>query len=78
MDAFANINSKTPVPGMMVHTQTMAQLHPRMDAKEVQKRLKSTGSGGVGVGVPSAIEVSPELYTTDQLKAEANFKKEAD
>ena len=77
LNAFDFVDRKNPaIDAMFKRTQTRAQLHTRIDAKTAGSRLRGTSGGGVGIGVPAAIETEPELYVTDQLKAQKNFKKE--
>jgi hypothetical protein len=74
IDAYAN-PSKTISKEPVVHTQTRVQLHTRIDAKSMSRKLVGSSAGGFGGGVPPAIEMDPGLYTTDHLKAERALVK---
>lgn len=73
LNAFSGGSVSSEVQALLKSHATGAKIHVRIDAKEATKRLKGLAGGGVGVGVPSAIEMEPGAYVTDQLKTEYNM-----
>jgi hypothetical protein len=74
LDAFAH-PGKANSAEAVIHTQTKNQLHTRIDAKSMSRRLTGSSAGGFGGGVPPAIEMDPALYTIDNLKVERSSNK---